>query len=391
MQPTDYFLKLANAGSAVSRYESEQGNAYLASSVEAIKAVFRQGAQFACPSHPYRHLDPLLQPLGRQWLGMGSSAAHDDALLDDVHAFFESHRIFPGIDTFHVTANLPAADFHLALKAMCFALGCRLLFGLDIGGKSVDLARASGAIEEIRSGDGSGSSSSGSEASDVRARTAQAEFSWLAGEVQRQCCLAPTGENAHAVQETILSAAVPLAYGLIWTLSLLGRDEAAQTAIRREATGMNCGASVTRDVLRASPAVAVVKEALRLYPPVWALSRTSTAEQCLADIRIQAGDAVVVSPYALHRMRSAWDSPQQFDPQRFDTGTLKPHTYLPFGAGPRTCPAAKSNVHVLVLAVHAVLRRYSLSISKMPSAHPLVALRPAPKGSVSLRKLAEPR
>lgn len=383
-RPTDYFLELAEAGSAVSRYPSEGGDACLASSPEAIKAVFRSGAQFDCPSHPYRSLDPFLHPLGREWLGMAPSTTHADALLDRAHAFFGSHRLFQASEGSASNEHLSATDFYFALKSMCFALGCRLLFDLEIGDASIDLAHASDTVEDLRSGAGGEPSGSTGRNSRSRARAAASVFSRLAVQVQRGAV--PDEHVAHAVQETILSASVPLAYALIWTLLLLGRDEVTQAAIARGTAGMDRDAPISFDALRASPTIAVVKEALRLYPPVWAMSRTSTGEQCLADMSIQAGDTVVVSPYALHRMRSAWNEPDRFDPQRFGAGAHKPHTYLPFGAGMRTCPAAKWNVHFLVLAVQAFLGRYSLSVDRMPSARPLVALRPGLDFSVSLRK-----
>jgi Cytochrome P450 len=379
MLPTDYFLTLADTGSAVSRYPGERGDACLASGPEAIKAVFRHGAQFACPSHPYPSLDPFLHPLGREWLGMTSSATNAEALLNRAHVFFEGRGWFPNNEGPAASERLPAADFYFALKGMCFALGCRLLFDLEIGDKSLGLARASDVIEDIRSGHGGKASAS-------RARSAASEFSWLALQVQRGA--AADERVSHAVQETILSASVPLAYALIWTLLLLGRDEVTQDALRHERGTTDRDAQISLDALRAGSTIAVVKEALRLYPPVWAMSRTSTGEQSLAGTSIQAGDTVVVSPYALHRMRSAWNDPHQFDPQRFRTGT-KPHTYLPFGAGMRTCPAAKWNLHFLVLAVQAFLARYSLGIDTMPSARPRVALRPGLDFSLTLRKRAD--
>jgi cytochrome P450 len=84
----------------------------------------------------------------------------------------------------------------------------------------------------------------------------------------------------------------------------------------------------------------VIDETLRLYPPAWITNRECREEDELCGYRIPAGEVVSISPYVMHRLPEYWDTPERFDPQRFNPQQAdeRPRfTYLPFGAGPRQC------------------------------------------------------
>lgn len=77
------------------------------------------------------------------------------------------------------------------------------------------------------------------------------------------------------------------------------------------------------------PGETEVSELLRLYPPSWLIVRELTGDEPFGS----AGDLLVVSPWLTHRS-AAWREPLRFDPERTDA--VAP---LPFGSGPRRCPA----------------------------------------------------
>ncbi len=84
----------------------------------------------------------------------------------------------------------------------------------------------------------------------------------------------------------------------------------------------------------------VLDEVMRLYPPVWMLSRLGQADDTVGGYHVPAGDDVLICPYTLHRHKDFWEDPERFDPERFDPD--KPsgrprYAYIPFGAGPRFC------------------------------------------------------
>jgi cytochrome P450 len=75
---------------------------------------------------------------------------------------------------------------------------------------------------------------------------------------------------------------------------------------------------------------AQIAELLRLYPPSWLIVRSLSGDEPWGS----AGDLVVVSPWITHRSR-AWDDAQRFEPSRPEDEPAP----IPFGAGPRRCPA----------------------------------------------------
>ncbi|HEV2782914.1 MAG TPA: cytochrome P450 [Actinophytocola sp.] len=124
----------------------------------------------------------------------------------------------------------------------------------------------------------------------------------------------------------------------------------------------------------------VLHEAMRLYPPVWILTRRSVGPDEVAGYHVPAGADVMVCPYTMHRHPSFWDAPDKFDPERFDpdrpTGRPR-YAYIPFGAGPRFCVGN----HLGLMEATFVLAMLSreLRLEKVPGykvvAEPMLSLR----------------
>ncbi|MEI7543723.1 MAG: cytochrome P450 [Mycobacteriaceae bacterium] len=83
-------------------------------------------------------------------------------------------------------------------------------------------------------------------------------------------------------------------------------------------------------------ASSIFDETLRLYPPAWVISRRTIEPVDIDGFHIPANAIVIVSPWIIHRNPAAWESPEQFLPDRFTHGAPL-LGYLPFGAGPRLC------------------------------------------------------
>lgn len=86
----------------------------------------------------------------------------------------------------------------------------------------------------------------------------------------------------------------------------------------------------------------VIKEALRLFPPIHIGNRVAAAEIDLgAQALIRAGEPFLYSIYLSHRDDHIWNDADLFRPERFINGPkVPPFAYLPFGAGPRACVGA---------------------------------------------------
>ena len=79
-----------------------------------------------------------------------------------------------------------------------------------------------------------------------------------------------------------------------------------------------------------------LKESLRLFPSVQVIGRTLLADLNVNDHVIPKGTDVMMVPYVLHRLPQFWDSPDEFDPERFSkekSGNRHPFAFVPFSAG----------------------------------------------------------
>ena len=87
----------------------------------------------------------------------------------------------------------------------------------------------------------------------------------------------------------------------------------------------------------------VIKETLRLYPPIHMGNRRAPEDLDLCGYRVPEGSRIMYSIYLSHRDKDYWQEPEQFCPARFARGQeekVPPFTYVPFGGGPRNCIGA---------------------------------------------------
>jgi len=76
---------------------------------------------------------------------------------------------------------------------------------------------------------------------------------------------------------------------------------------------------------------------LRLFAPVWILSREAAGSDKLGTYNIERGDRIIFSPYMVHHHPEFWNFPEEFSPERFDKDIPHRYAYFPFGGGPRVC------------------------------------------------------
>ena len=86
-----------------------------------------------------------------------------------------------------------------------------------------------------------------------------------------------------------------------------------------------------------------IDETMRLYPSVPIGLKTAVAKDQLCGHTVPKGAFVVVSSWIVHRHNALWENADSFDPDRFlpeRSAARHRFAFLPFLAGPRTCPAA---------------------------------------------------
>jgi cytochrome P450 len=124
----------------------------------------------------------------------------------------------------------------------------------------------------------------------------------------------------------------------------------------------------------------VVNEALRLYPPVWVISRKAIAADRLAGFEIPAGVELLLSPYLVHRHPDFWAQPERFDPDRDEpraAGGGPLFARIPFGAGARHCIGESMALYEMSMHICRVARLFRLVRAPGP--------RPALEAMINLR------
>uniref|UniRef100_A0A8C0I292 Steroid 17-alpha-hydroxylase/17,20 lyase n=1 Tax=Balaenoptera musculus TaxID=9771 RepID=A0A8C0I292_BALMU len=121
---------------------------------------------------------------------------------------------------------------------------------------------------------------------------------------------------------------------------------------------------------------ATIREVLRIRPVSPTLiPHKAIVDSSIGDLTIDKGTDVVVNLWALHHSEKEWHRPDLFMPERFldPTGTklISPSlSYLPFGAGPRSCIGEMLARQELFLFMAWLLQRFDLEIpddGKLPS------------------------
>jgi cytochrome P450 len=141
---------------------------------------------------------------------------------------------------------------------------------------------------------------------------------------------------------------------------------------------------------------AVVKETLRLHPPIHAGNRRAARDLELLGYRVPAGTRLLLSYYLTHRRAADWLEPGRFDPERFmargETAPRSAFAYLPYGGGPRFCLGAAFADLEARAVLAFILRRFRLApAGGEVHAHMGATLEPRPGVWVEVTRSAAPR
>lgn len=164
-------------------------------------------------------------------------------------------------------------------------------------------------------------------------------------------------EVAANILTFILAGHETTARTLGWALHLISRSPEVAAHLRIEADAFDLTDSKWADTLPWTRAV--IEEAMRLFPPAPTLARRALGPDVIGGQAIEAGTAVAISPWVLHRHQTLWDDPEAFRPERFlpeNRKTIDRYAYIPFSAGPRVCIGAAFAMQEAMIALATVLR-----------------------------------
>lgn len=171
------------------------------------------------------------------------------------------------------------------------------------------------------------------------------------------------------------------ANALTWTFYLLSKHPAAVTKLRAELDEvLGDRPPKFEDLPSLRYTGAVVKESMRMRPPVWMVARSAIEEDEVGGVRIEKGSMVFLSPWITQRDSRWFENPQRFDPERFLDPAfeeLPKYAYFPFAGGPRVCIGNNFALMEATLLLACIVQRFDLT---MVPRHPVV-----PNPTVTLR------
>jgi enediyne biosynthesis protein E7 len=187
------------------------------------------------------------------------------------------------------------------------------------------------------------------------------------------------GELRDQVLTLIMAGHETTAKALTWTLYLLDQHPAERDRVHEEVDRVLAGrAPASADLPALQACRRAISEAMRLYPPVWLISRRALHADVLGGYDVPAGTLIGISPYVLHRHPAYWDRPDAYLPARFSVDPQPSHLYLPFGGGERVCIGQHLAAVEAVLVLATLAQRVRLELQPDFPVEPeaLVTLRP---------------
>lgn len=164
---------------------------------------------------------------------------------------------------------------------------------------------------------------------------------------------------------------------LTWAFYLLGRHPDIARRVGQEGTALGLPFAASAPSLPYTTWVFL--ETLRLYPPVWLISRTAVEPARIGSAIVPPGTHVLVCPWIMHRNPAVFSSPNAFYPERWEHADSFPkYSYIPFGLGPRHCIGERLAIleGTLTLALIAAQRTWAISPSSTVDPFPGLTLRP---------------
>jgi cytochrome P450 len=171
-----------------------------------------------------------------------------------------------------------------------------------------------------------------------------------------------TQQAIDEIKQYLWAGTETTALTLAWALYEISRRPELAERVRREAEEVYGDREPTaNDYSALAYTRAIIQETMRIYPPVWGLIRVAVEADVIGGKEIKPGDRVVLFSYGAHHNVKFWEDPEEFRPERWMAGNAKKqvkYSYLPFGAGKRSCIGGAMSQVENTLALSLLLRRF---------------------------------
>jgi cytochrome P450 len=155
--------------------------------------------------------------------------------------------------------------------------------------------------------------------------------------------------------------------GMSWTLYCLAQHPEHQDKIREEVRNVLMGREWLEydDLKKLNYTTWCIKEAMRLYPPVFEVIRVTTEDTELDDHVIPKNTIVVISIIQIHRHPDTWENPDEYNPLRFHPSNAEgrhPYAYIPFSAGYRNCIGQNFALNEEKMVIASIIHRFRVTL-----------------------------
>ena len=175
---------------------------------------------------------------------------------------------------------------------------------------------------------------------------------------------------------------------LSWSWYLLASHPEAEQRFQAELDEVLGGRTPNvSDLPRLQYTEKFAKEAMRLYPPAYAVGREAIEDTELGGFHVPKGTQVFAFQWVTHRDPRFFDEPAAFKPERWANGNsdqLPKYAYFPFGGGPRQCIGNYFAMMEIVLLLATIGQRFRFSLKdEKVEVLPVLSLRP--KNGIKVR------
>ena len=125
----------------------------------------------------------------------------------------------------------------------------------------------------------------------------------------------------------------------------------------------------------------VLRESMRLYPPVWTMGRYVENDYHVGEYTIPAGSSILMSQYVMHHDPRYYEEPEHFNPDRWTTKfktDLPRFSYFPFGGGIRGCIGEPFAWMEGILIITTIAQKWTMHLvpGQRIKLDPAITLRP---------------
>jgi cytochrome P450 len=169
---------------------------------------------------------------------------------------------------------------------------------------------------------------------------------------------------------------------LTWSWYLLATNPQAEQKFHAELDEVLRGrAPDVSDLPNLNYTELIAKEAMRLFPPAYAVGREAIEDTEIGGYRVPRKTQMFAFQWVTHRDPRYFERPDEFEPERWESDAIQrmpKYAYFPFGGGPRQCIGNYFAMMEVVLLLATIGQRFRFSLVEgfQMEVLPVLSLRP---------------